>query len=82
MLQRLAVTSKHWISRKYAVEVYGRSQTVSDLNGGSGSYLGVEEDHSEVRKDVGHHGVLEEVEAVKKKVKSLRFTYNIIIFKT
>ena len=44
------------------------------------TYLGVEEDHSDVGKDVGHHGVLEEVETVMKKVK-FRFTYNIIIKK-
>ena len=40
----------------------------------------MEEDHSDVGKDVGHHGVLEEVETVMKKVK-FRFTHNIRIQK-
>ena len=51
---------------------------MSDLNRGRGTCtcLGMEVDHSQVGKDVGHHGVLEEAETVKKKV---RFTYKIIL---
>lgn len=40
----------------------------------------MEGDHSEVGKDVGHRGVLEEVEAVNTNVKSVnRFTCKIIL---